>query len=83
MNATQPTGLERVITEVARDRGFAGLQDLAAAVNEATGKDYTAAELSHWPRPGFGRHLDAVLALSEEERKKLVDAVVERVNASD
>jgi len=83
MNATQPTDLERVITGLARDRGFAGLQDLAVAVNEATGLDYTAAELVDWPRRGFGRHLDAVLALDEKERRKLVDAVVERVNASD
>jgi hypothetical protein len=83
MNATQPTDLERVITGLARDRGFAGLKDLAAAVNEATGENYTPSELADWPRPGFGHHLDAVLALSEEERERLVDAVVERVNASD
>jgi hypothetical protein len=83
MNATQPTDLERVITGLARERGFAGLQDLAVAVNEATGLDYTAAELADWPRPGFGHHLDEVLALSEKERERLVGAVVERVNASD
>jgi hypothetical protein len=82
MNATQPTDLERVITGLARERGFAGLEDLAVAVNEATGNDYTSEELSDWPRPGFGHHLDAVLALSEEERERLVDAVVERGNTA-
>ena len=42
MNATQLTDLERVITGLARERGFAGLEDLAEAVNAQTGKDYTA-----------------------------------------
>jgi hypothetical protein len=82
MNATQLTDLERVITGLARERGFAGLEDLAEAVNAQTGKDYTAEELSDWPRAGFGGHLDAVLDLSEEERERLVDAVVERVNTA-
>lgn len=70
----------RVVGELARGRGFVGLKDLAAAVNGATGEDYTAEELADWPRPGFGGHLDAVLGLSEEDRERLVAAVVERIH---
>jgi hypothetical protein len=76
MNATQPTDLERVITEFARGRCFGGLEELA----EALGGGYTSAELADWPRPGFGHDLDTVLGLSDDERGKLVAAVVERIH---
>jgi hypothetical protein len=74
--------LERVITALARSRGFDGLEELARATNAATGKDYTALELADWPRVGFGRDLDAVLGLSGEERDRLVGAVLDRIQNS-
>jgi hypothetical protein len=78
MNATQPTDLERGITGLARSRGFGGLEDLA----EALGDGYTPEELADWPRAGFGHDLDVLLGLSDEERDRLVSAVVERINTA-
>lgn len=78
--AEEPGAIGRVVGELATGRGYASLAELAEAINAQTGEDYTAAELADWPRPGFGGHLDAVLGLSEEERERLVAAVVDRIH---
>ena len=41
---------------------------------------YTAEELADFPRMAFGHDLDRVLHLSEAERKRLVEALVGRID---
>ncbi len=76
---TKVTALGRTIEELGRSRGFTGLEELAEALAEATGEDYTAGELADWPRGGFGDDLDAVLRLDDEERARLTAEVVARI----
>jgi hypothetical protein len=50
--------LGRVLTELAGERGYASLAELAGVLNSvpesARREEYTAEELTDWPRPGFG-----------------------------
>jgi hypothetical protein len=79
-NATeQELPIGYVLTELAQPRGISGLEELAAAVNETTGKDYTAAELMDWPRPYYGADVDQVLHLTDEERLRVCAAWLARV----
>ncbi len=77
---TKESTFGRTIKELAASRGFADLEELAEAVNTATGEDYTAAELADWPRGGFGNDLDAVLHLTAGERDMVVKALVARIH---
>jgi hypothetical protein len=79
MNATEQPPIGRVLDELARSRGYSGLNELADAVAEQTGKDYSVEELSDWPQPGYGKDVDRVLHLTDEERMLLVRAWKERL----
>jgi hypothetical protein len=68
------TPLAEAIEDLAASRGFSDFGELAEAVDEETGEDYTAEELENDPRAGFGNHLSAVLHLSDEEKRRLVRA---------
>jgi hypothetical protein len=74
------TALERVLVELAESRGIRGVEELVERANDA-GAELTVEELlgrgGYWPRCGFGKDLDVVLRLDEEEKVRLVGAFVE------
>ena len=72
MNATehQETALERVLIDLAHSRGLDCLDELRDRLI-AAGHDRTAKHLGGYPAVGFGRDLNDVLYLTEEERKRL------------
>jgi hypothetical protein len=72
MNATehQETALERVLIDLAHSRGLDCLEELRDQLI-AAGHDRTAKNLFGYPAVGFGRDLNDVLFLTEEERERL------------
>ena len=86
MIATSEHPIARVLSELAAKRGFTSLEELAEAVNAAPEnagrEDFTAEELADDPRPGFGKHVDAVLHLSTAERMYLAGAWLETIERS-
>jgi hypothetical protein len=79
VKATEQQPIGRALEELTRDRGYAGLGELAVLVTETTGKEYSPEELADFPRGGFGQDVDQVLRLSAEERMKVCGAVMERL----
>jgi len=63
--------LEYVVSELARSRGLAGLEELKERLRVA-GYDYTADKLLEGPREdGWGEHVNEILQLTGEEQVRI------------
>ncbi len=69
----EPLSYREVLEELAASRGFDGAEDLARRAVELD-PSYTVEELLERAPGGFGRALDAVMHLDEDEKERLYKA---------
>jgi hypothetical protein len=71
----EPLGYREVLEELAASRGFDGAEDLARRAVELD-PSYTVEELLERAPGGYGRVLDAVLHMAEDEKVWLNKAFI-------
>jgi hypothetical protein len=73
LTSEETTEYRRYLEELARSRGLPGAQELAQAAATAD-PAFTVREILQDPPGRFGRAIDAVISLTEEEKSSLAEA---------
>jgi hypothetical protein len=71
---SEQTTYRTYLGELARSRGLPGAEELAQAAAAQSDARFSAAEILEDPPGRFGRAIDAVLSLDEQEKDRLARA---------
>lgn len=83
MMTENTSAFRRVLEDLAHSRGLAGAEELAERAAAVDPSMISPQTLLEDPRGGYGNALDAVLGLSEDEKKLISAAFVETFMRSD